>query len=1145
MYDSFIDLNKKFKASVNLEFDLYNEDIIREYIPTTDLCDVIKLYIKSVLNGDEFRSTILAGPYGKGKSYLVLMITYLLSERKNKELFNNVINKIKLIDDELFMLLKQIDEKGIYLYPVIINNNSFENINKTFILALNNMLEYHKITDIVPKTTFQECLDILNKWEKNSTDGFDVKRCLKNYSLEELRLGLKNCDIQAYNEFSNLYTCISKGLEFYSMRSDDIVSIYFDVAKQLTSKYKNCFGLFIVFDEFGSLLNSQTSDFASKLGRIQSLAEKANQSSNKCQMHLCCITHKDLLLYKKDKSYSDAFETISGRFKQIRFDRSLEENYQIICSALIKNKNYKSLNFQLRNKYSSLFKRILTLGLYTEEQYNYVLDNGLPFNPITLYCLIQVSEKIAQNERTLFTFLSDKDVDGFRYFISNNDDTLLNVDSIYNYFNGLIKDNNEYKMLYYKVESLINNSLKKEEHLIFKAIAIIKIINDEIKMPCTIENIACSLSLEISECEKIIYSLVERNILKKNINDDSVDFAIIADDEINKMLNDIAELKYKDVDLSSVISEFNPKKYEFSNKYNFKNHMVRFFKVIYLESSKLLQIISLNDIYLELSKHESFDGLIVNLINDSKISEEQIKFILGNSKENIIIRYIAEPYDKNVIYKFKLFLSANYLLNEKKDLSNSVVKALPILIDDLKDELTDYLYNKYYNSINFCRVDYKEKDLKKCIEISLSHCYPKTIRFNNEQVNKNEVSSVTIKARNNVIDSMLNQIEMFFSPTSQEMTIFNAFQDSEKYDVIEELKKCILSSKGKKTSFNKIAEMLKNEPYGMRNGIIPLFVADVISKNSIISENNVDTVILYNENIELDLNSTNLSKALLNPNKYYFCYTSLNNEKLTMTNKLIKLFSCNVSDIFSVKIKDLVKCMKLYISNTIPMIVKSNQKDNLLGLSNEALCFKDEYLKLNTNNYELLFSITPKIFGCDIEDIAEKIKCVIDEYDIKYNNLLLKVSNKLINVFGYNEGSIKSVIDNWLNEHKYISNIIFDNRFKKIYITLQNLTYGIKDSLNLISFATVNCALEDWNLKKYQLFFEIIKEFVEYIENYKIDDFSLTKEDLNFDLKEEIKLSSLGNTLYSNLCDTIEEYGDAISNEEKVLIFKKILKNLL
>ncbi len=1145
MYDSFIDVNKKFKASVNLEYDLLNEEKIRQYVPTTDLCDVLKSYIKSFLFGSEFNSTILAGPYGKGKSYLILMLIYLMSKHDNLVLFNTVLNKIKSIDTELYEILNKMNEDGIYLYPVVINNNSFEDINKSFLLALNNTLRIYGLDDIIPNTTFKECLLIIETWEKQISNGFDVRKCLKKTTLEELKAGLKRYDYEAYKEFSDLYTCVSQGLEFFSMKSDDIVNVYSDIVKQLNEKDKKCKGLFVVFDEFGSFLNSQTNDFSIKLNKIQTFAEKANASTVDRQLHLCCITHKDLLLYKKEKNYSDAFETISGRFKQVRFDRSLDENYQIICSALLKKEGYNDLNNNLKEKFSEVFLKMSEMGIFTSEQFNYIVNNGLPFNPITLYALIQVSEKIAQNERTLFTFLSDKDVDGFRHFISNNKNSLLNIDSIYNYFVNLIRDNDNYKMLYYKVESLINNSLKNEEHLIFKAIAIFKIINDDIRFNYTINNIALSLAITERECSSIINPLIEKNILKRNINDDSIDFAIIADDEINKMINNEVELRFNNIDLSKNLTDINPNKYDFSNKYNFSFHMVRFFKQIFLETSKLYNLNSFNGIFNEYLQEEPFDGLIINLINDANFTQENIKNILNSSFTNIIVKYINTGLDNEVILKIKKLLSSKYLLANSKNISESAIKALPILIDDLTEELNVFIQNKYDNARCICNCNFRETDLKKCMYLSLRTTYPNTIVFNNEQVNKNIVPAVTIKARNNVIDYIIHQSEFIYSQTSQEMTIKNAYDDSNKNEVVECIKNAIIASAGNKTSFVNLVNMLKGNPYGIRDGIMPLLFADAISQLSIIFDDSIDTVLLYNENIELDLSPSNLSKSLLNPTKHYYCFTSLNGEKIKMIEKLCLLFNCPSKSTFSEQIKELIRIMKLKISSLEPVIIKSNNRDNILDLSAESILFKDEYLKLNTNNYEVLFKITPSILKCKIQDLYLKIENIMGEYDKKYKIFVNTVIEKNRVYFSPMEGSLKSVIDNWCKSNPNINNIVFDKKEKKIYEAIKKLSFDDKEALNMISVATVNCAIEDWNMIKYTHYFENLNDFIQLIKDFDQSKALTTKLDFNIEELSDIKLSSLGNTLYSNILEAIEEYGDAISNEEKALIFKKILSELL
>ena len=1147
MFDNYLSINKKFKSSVNLDFDLNNVDKIKQYIPTTDLCDVIKKYIKSVLKGSNFKATTLSGPYGKGKSYLLLIILYFVSKREDKDLFNEICLKIKKVDVELYSLLIELDKSGAYLLPVVINNNLFEDMNKNFIYALSNSLEQNGFSEIVPNTTYKEALDIIDKWEASSSSGFDlVKICFdkKKCTLHDLKEGLKKFDSKYFEIFKDLYHCISQGLDFFSMKSDDIVNVYSDVCRKIQVKDKNCKGLFVVFDEFGSFLNNQSSDFVSKLNKIQSFAEKCNESDLDNQMHFCCITHKDILLYKKDKSYNDAFDTIAGRFETVRFDRSLDENYQIICSALIKKEKYKeNVVDNLYDKYWDSLSLAKSSGLFTDKQFSFILNNGLPINPITLYCLIQISEKIAQNERTLFTFISDNNVDGFKYFIANNSDTLLNVDAVYNYFSDLIKDNEEYKMLYYKVESLKKSTLKESDYSIFKAIALIKLINDPLKFNCTINNLAMSLSLAINDCEMMVNYLIEKKLLKKNLNDDSIDFAIIADDKLNKLISDTVDLQFSNIDLGNVLIDFEKNHYEISHEYNFKNQMVRFYKTIYLEASKLISFSNLNNLLEEERKKEYFDGLIINLINDNHITKKQVVEILMNNSENVIVRYVDKNISNKVINKVKEILAAKYICLDKKNLSENFVKTLPLLIDDMSDEVNEYLLNLYSSAKILNKREYKNAKLTEVIYNSFNRYYSETLRFNNEQVNKNNVQSVTIKARNNVIDCILNQKNLDYSKTSQEATIYNAFINSDSKDIVNYISQKICDSKGDKILFSELISNLTNAPYGLRNGIIPILVAQAISNLTVINSDSVDSVLIYNDSVEVDLDSNNLSKACLNPDKYFYSFTQLNIDKIKMTDKLMNLFNCKKYDSFSENVKNLNYSMKNFVSGLAPVIVKSSKKDNLLNLSETELNFKNQYLQINNNNYELLFYTLPNLLNCKYEKVEEVLENLIYSYSSKLNDLYSICINKVQKLFGGEDGSLKSTIVIWLSKYPHFDNIIFDNKYKNIAKNLKNIDYNDHNAINILCNGAVKCSVDDLNNRKFDDFINLVSEFVNKVEennhDYVANDSVINPIDINK------PLSSLGNTLYNNILDQVDEYGDSISNEEKALIYKKLLDNLL
>ena len=123
-YKDIIGVNENFQYSVNLQFDINNISKIKEYIPTKDACELLKKYFNNVINSKN-RASMLIGPYGKGKSHLLLVLITLLNNYNSddeKEI-KSLINKIKRVDEELYNILIEVRTKKIKLMPIIINSN--------------------------------------------------------------------------------------------------------------------------------------------------------------------------------------------------------------------------------------------------------------------------------------------------------------------------------------------------------------------------------------------------------------------------------------------------------------------------------------------------------------------------------------------------------------------------------------------------------------------------------------------------------------------------------------------------------------------------------------------------------------------------------------------------------------------------------------------------------------------------------------------------------------------------------------------------------------------------------------------------------------------------------------------------------------
>ena len=68
----YVRFNSDFRDSVNLYLDLNKVDKIKSYIPTKSSVDILEQYLDAVLDNKQ-HSTLLIGPYGKGKSHLLLI----------------------------------------------------------------------------------------------------------------------------------------------------------------------------------------------------------------------------------------------------------------------------------------------------------------------------------------------------------------------------------------------------------------------------------------------------------------------------------------------------------------------------------------------------------------------------------------------------------------------------------------------------------------------------------------------------------------------------------------------------------------------------------------------------------------------------------------------------------------------------------------------------------------------------------------------------------------------------------------------------------------------------------------------------------------------------------------------------------------
>ena len=1130
LYKDILDINKNFQYSVNIEYDLHNEEKIKEYIPTSDVCDVLKQYIKSVLGYEKNRATLLVGPYGKGKSFLILSLLRIICFESNKYT-NTLIEKIKKVDTELYKYIKEIHNKKVKLLPIIIDSNYY-NIEQAFLLALNESLKAFGLDEIVPNTVFDVCLELINKWESNEEIGeIALSKCLKQTgtSLKSLKEELKKYNKEAYYKFENLYNCLTPGLEFNPMVNSDIVKTYSDINNQI--KEKGYCGIFIVYDEFSKTLEARNNYLAHDLKVIQDFAEKSTRSSDDEQMNLCCITHKVFDLYYKEdgtNDLSDAFRTVSGRFKEIRFNRSLDQNYQIISFTLNKkNPAYEATCEKYIKKNENFYKEISGSSFFDNDDEEILFKNCFPFNPLAVYSLIRLSELIAQNERTMFTLISDTDEYSFNSFISNNSSGLYNTYNLYDYFSQLLQnENEELKGIWYKCETACKKVISKDKKELLKTLAIIEMLNDYSKLPPTVEMLALMTSNSIEIVKKKISEMIDDRIIKKSLRNNYIDFAYSYTKEIDEAVERYIAAKRSGEKESKILSDISFDNYVIPRKYNANYKMTRFYKTIFLDENEFLNLSS----FAILFEENYCDGLVIKLIN----KKNSVKCILNHFEEmdrseNVVIIIPSESTD--IIVKEALKLKALISIRENHEIDKNIINQTELMISEKTKELNTVIDSIYNDGAVTYLSDSSEKTLLNIVTDLCEKNYYKTPIVNNEMLNKNCVTTAYQKPRNTIINMILNRENNFdiFSASSPEITIYNSFflngelyKDSNK--IVSLIKEELLKKYKEKNYLYNIINKLSREPYGLRKGVLPVYLSLAIA-------NMDDNIILCFENVEVDINAINIDKACQNPEQYSFVVEEKSKAQDEYLKKMVKLFGGASTDSFYLNTKAASSLLKKWAIGQ-PMIIKETRKENnYLKLPDRFIELKNLLLKFNLNPYELLIKEIPSVFDNDYMLTISSIESYLNatEYIEKFiNTIAKKIKDSFVK--GY-KGSIASCYKQWEISSKIdFTKVVFEGKGKDLQDLLRDVNHDNINAVNQIAILITGCSVMDWANNNEDKLYSVINEFVE-----------SSKKKENRKIKQNNKISSMGKMFQNNIESIVDEFADSITNEEKVEVLQNII----
>ena len=759
-----------FQYSVNIAYDIYDEKKIKSYIPSTGSLQIIEDILASTDNRSTDRARILTGSYGKGKSHLILYVLALLSGQK-ASLFSTAIEKAAKENPNLSNNIKAYLTSGKKLLPVIVNATSL-NVKATFLQSLDSALKQAGLSKIMPTTFFDAAIEKIHSWKERFPTTYKAFEKSTGRNGESFVKSLQNYDQACYDLFVKVYPSLTSGSEFNPLVGSDIISIYDSVIAAIKPLGYN--GIFVVYDEFGKFLEgSVDKSSAMDIKLIQDFAEKCNRSGSN-QLHIMLISHKSIENYigKLPKNKVDAWKAVSNRFKSISISNDEAEIYDMIATVL--NRDEEPFEHFVR-LHQNRFDTLTQIALKDSTFHSIQLSDpkGLvyrcyPLHPYSLLLLPRISELVAQNERTIFTFLSSMERYSVPYFLRTDDSEfpIIEPDYIYDYFEKLFKGE-PYGSTIKKQWQITTAALAKLKEYdnelaekIIKTIALIYCVNDFEIVPPSWDLICDIYSVNYSwaEIEAAKEILKKAHLLIELLYKPYVRISEGSRHDVLELIQQEVYKLEKTIKTSAAFNEYCNINYLYPVQYNDENEIVRYFDFRFIGVDELPDITP-TGLFLQTNADGIVYAILAQTEDEIAMANEAVSNIHNRRAVFIVPKTCFDC--KSIAAGYQAILNLKSIYADKEI---ELLEELNYILEDRQNVLDSYIVNTFFrfdkgnSSVYY---DGHVQDVSRKAQLSqllssiMSNIYNKTPRIVNDLINKNQISSTIKSARNKILSALL------------------------------------------------------------------------------------------------------------------------------------------------------------------------------------------------------------------------------------------------------------------------------------------------------------------------------------------------------------------------------------------------------
>ena len=812
----------RFLRSVHLERDFYTENALDGYFLTATAREMLSRVISTLENKTTSKAWTLTGPYGAGKSAFALFTAKLLG------------NPDAPTTQQALEVLKDGD---VSLYERFISPNRNGK---------------SPLSGFCPVLISGERAPLSQNLLRGLAQALTASN---NLMLSTLLL----------KTLENLLETAENGV---APSASEITTLFESATREVCESGGS--GLLLVVDELGKFLEYATQHpTKGDMFILQTLAEFADRSEN-TPLFLMTILHQAFERYaeRAGKSQQEEWAKIQGRFEDVAFSESTEQVLRLVGTALEKPS-------EVVHKHN--LNTAIELGLkprqLDDREFIQLLERCLPLHPTVALLIGPLFRRFAQNERSVFAFLSATEPYGLQDFLSlqHYDGNFLptfSLADLYDYLNAT-QGNRLYTSQIGKkwaeIESAINQ-LADPSHIIvrlIKTIGLLGVGNEPIpnlKASETLLHYALDDNTEAfaTEFKKALSTLRRRSIVIHRSYNDVYALWEGSDIDIETRLRDAATRIDTKGTLTTDLSRYMPTRPLVARRHLFETGTLRYFIVRYTDLENFDADVAepLNDA----------DGLILYALPTNE--EEVTKLVekardrnTAHRKETLIAIPRAIGFLQDTVAQLAYLhwipentpelegdgvarreLSAR-MIEAEREVSNQLAK---VFGDNREDSCTWY-HKGQSVGIN------SPRSRNTYLSEICDDVYNKTPFIRNELINRRKISGAATTARKKLIQAMLENSDrenLGITGYPPQMSIYRSLLwntgihrqvkgvwgfhppkiDDENntkhtWNAIEDfLEKC----EGDRQPVEELYQLLKQRPLGLRDGPLPILLCAVM-----------------------------------------------------------------------------------------------------------------------------------------------------------------------------------------------------------------------------------------------------------------------------------------------------------------------------